>query len=103
METLAFLYSAVISLDVHNKLMNPANPTPIVAAATRTPFLPAPLELFGLDGFGLDGFGGVVGEPVALAEFLGMPLVPMVATTFDVEVEFAELIFTLPVPLPLMM
>lgn len=73
--------------------MNPANPTATTPAATRTPFFPAPLEAFGPG-----GFGGVVGETVALAELLGMPLVAIVATTLDVEVEFAELVTTLLVP-----
>jgi len=86
--------SAVTRLILYNKLMNPASPTPTTPAATRTPFLPAPLELLGLG-----GFDGAVGEPgvvsvfdaVALAELLGMPLVAIVPMAVDVELEFAEL------------
>lgn len=86
--------SAVTRLILYNKLMNPASPTPTTPAATRTPFLPAPLELLGIG-----GFDGAVGDPgvapvcdaVALAELLGMPLVASVPMAVVVELEFAEL------------
>lgn len=77
--------------NIYSKLINPANPTPTTPAATRTPFLSAPLELLGCGGFGgVEDEPGVevVFESVELAELLGTPLVANVPAAVDLALDF---------------
>lgn len=77
---------------IYSKLINAANPTPTTPAATRTPFLSAPLDFFGGGGLGgvEDELGvDVVIEPVELAELLGTALVAKVPAAVAAAVDLA--------------